>query len=127
MAPREQRLNDAPCPPFTRHGASINPLPCPHRWAGRRSIAHGDPSLFTFSMHCGSNFPLRKACGDLDIPLEDGVSDSQYLTKLDEALEGLLGWPGAWPGATRPDLVIYDAGVDVHEQDRLGRLALSDR
>ena len=45
-----------------------------HQGDGTATIAHGDSSLFTFSMHCASNFPLRKARSDLDIPLEDGAA-----------------------------------------------------
>lgn len=90
-----------------------------HQGDGTAWIFQSDPSVFTFSMHCGVNFPLRKQRSDLDIALREGTEDSAYLYKLQTILPGLLQ-------QVKPDLVLYDAGVDVHKCDRLGKLALSN-
>lgn len=90
-----------------------------HQGDGTAAIFQGDPSVFTFSMHCGDNFPFRKQTGDLDIELPAGLEDAAYLRLLEAALPDLLD-------QVRPDLVFYDAGVDPHVEDRLGKLALTD-
>ena len=89
-----------------------------HQGNGTHAIFAGDASVFTFSMHGGRNYPFRKVAGDLDVELDDGTSDDDYLARLAEALPGILA-------RARPDLVVYLAGADVHEHDRLGRLRLS--
>lgn len=89
-----------------------------HQGDGTAAAFTDDPRVFTFSMHCESNFPFRKVPGDLDVGLGDGVEDREYLLRLEEILPGLLG-------KVRPQLVLYDAGVDVYSGDRLGRLNLS--
>lgn len=89
-----------------------------HQGNGTHAIFAGDPRVFTFSMHGKRNYPFRKVAGTLDIELEDGVGDEEYLAHLSEALPRVLA------GAT-PDLVVYLAGADPHEGDRLGRLALT--
>lgn len=78
-----------------------------------------EPAVFTFSMHCGVNFPFRKQQSDLDIELPVGMTDSAYLAELDKHLGKLLS-------EVNPDLVLYDAGVDPHIDDSLGKLSLSD-
>ena len=90
-----------------------------HQGDGTAWIFRNDPSVFTFSMHCEDNFPLRKQASDLDVPLPVGLEDDAYLQCLDRHLDELLD-------RVRPDLVLYDAGVDVHAGDRLGKLALTD-
>lgn len=90
-----------------------------HQGDGTAAIFTGDPRVFTFSMHAASNFPLHKQTGDLDLALEDGVGDDAYLHTLERTLPDLLD-------RVRPDLVLYNAGVDPHRNDRLGRLELSD-
>jgi acetoin utilization deacetylase AcuC-like enzyme len=70
-------------------------------------------------MHCEANFPGRKQQSDLDIPLPIGLDDDGYLQILASHLEDLLN-------QVNPDLVLYDAGVDTHISDRLGKLALTD-
>jgi len=74
--------------------------------------------VFTFSMHGGRNFPFHKVPGTLDVELADGTGDEAYLGALAENLPGVLT-------AAAPDLVIYLAGSDPHEGDRLGRLCLT--
>ncbi|MFD0389174.1 histone deacetylase [Tistrella bauzanensis] len=91
-----------------------------HQGDGTARILAGQDWAVTFSMHAARNFPARKALSTLDIELADGTGDGVYLDHLEDTLPGLLDNP-------RPDLVIYLAGVDPHRDDRLGRLALTDR
>jgi acetoin utilization deacetylase AcuC-like enzyme len=90
-----------------------------HQGDGTAFIFERDPAVFTFSIHGEKNFPARKARSDLDVELADGVGDDVYLAALNDVLPDLLT-------KVRPDLVFYNAGVDPHTDDRLGRLALSD-
>jgi acetoin utilization deacetylase AcuC-like enzyme len=89
-----------------------------HQGDGTAAIFLDEPRVFTFSMHCGTNFPLRKQTSDLDLALDAGLEDGPYLALLAAHLPGLLE-------DVRPDLVFYNAGVDPYIDDRLGRLALS--
>jgi acetoin utilization deacetylase AcuC-like enzyme len=90
-----------------------------HQGDGTAAIFQQDPSVFTFSMHCEVNFPGTKQTSDLDVPLPEGMEDGEYLKTLSTYLPDLLD-------RVRPDLVLYDAGVDPHISDRLGKLALTD-
>ena len=90
-----------------------------HQGDGTARIFEGDPSVFTFSMHAEKNFPARKAVSDLDIDLADGTGDEAYLATLAEILPALLE-------REAPDLVFFNAGVDPHADDKLGRVSLSD-
>jgi acetoin utilization deacetylase AcuC-like enzyme len=90
-----------------------------HQGDGTAALFAGDASVFTFSMHCATNFPFRKQQSDLDVELPMGLEDDAYLAALAEVLPGLLE-------QVHPDLVLYDAGVDPHRDDRLGKLALTD-
>ncbi|MGB3670585.1 MAG: histone deacetylase [Phormidesmis sp.] len=90
-----------------------------HQGDGTAFIFKQDPSVFTFSMHCGVNFPGRKQQSDLDVALAENTEDEAYLAELRSHLPALLE-------RLQPDLVMYDAGVDVHKDDRLGKLALTD-
>jgi acetoin utilization deacetylase AcuC-like enzyme len=115
-----------------------------HQGNGTHAIFAGDESVFTFSMHGGRNYPFRtpptaadaaapvadpapavaspafglRVAGDLDIDLPDGTGDAEYLGLLADALPRVLS-------ASAPDLVIYIAGADPHEGDRLGRMRLT--
>jgi len=89
-----------------------------HQGNGTASILRNDRSIFTLSLHGEKNFPFRKEPSDLDVGLPDGCNDEQYLAALDMALEQMLG-------RVKPELLIYLAGADPHEADRLGRLNLS--
>ena len=91
-----------------------------HQGDGTALIFQDDPTVFTFSMHCADNFPFRKQQSDLDVELAIGSEDEDYLRTLAEYLPDLLS-------AVKPDIVFYDAGVDPHKDDKLGKLALSDR
>lgn len=90
-----------------------------HQGDGTAKIFENDPRVFTFSMHCRTNFPAKKQTSDLDIALEPGMGDTTYLQALEDALPALLS-------AHRPDLVFFNAGVDPHHEDKLGRLELTD-
>ena len=90
-----------------------------HQGNGTAAIFQNDASVFTFSMHCEVNFPGTKQTSDLDVPLREGMEDEEYLKTLFTYLPDLLD-------RVRPDLVLYDAGVDPHISDRLGKLALTD-
>lgn len=90
-----------------------------HQGDGTAFIFNDEPDVFTFSVHCGKNFPVRKQQSDLDVSLEDGIDDKEYLSKVQEHLPWLLE-------AFQPDLVLYDSGVDPHWEDELGRLRLTD-
>ncbi len=89
-----------------------------HQGNGTASILRGDASVFTLSLHGEKNFPFRKEASDLDIALPDGCRDEPYLHALEIALEEL-------ERRFAPGLVIYLAGSDPHEGDRLGRLKLT--
>jgi len=89
-----------------------------HQGNGTHAIFAGDADTFTFSVHGGRNYPFHKVPGTLDIELPDGTGDAQYLARLADALPHVLN-------DGRPDLVVYLAGADPHERDRLGRLKLS--
>jgi acetoin utilization deacetylase AcuC-like enzyme len=89
-----------------------------HQGNGTAECLAPYPSLFTFSVHGAKNFPFQKATSDLDVPLDDGLSDEAYLEAVQQGL-------GAAFEAARPDLVVFNAGVDVFEGDTLGRLAVS--
>ncbi|MCD8516647.1 MAG: histone deacetylase [Burkholderiaceae bacterium] len=89
-----------------------------HQGNGTASILRRDASIFTLSLHGEKNFPFRKEPSDLDIGLPDGCTDAEYLAALENALDALSR-------RFKPDLLIYLAGADPHEADRLGRLKLS--
>jgi acetoin utilization deacetylase AcuC-like enzyme len=90
-----------------------------HQGDGTAFIFQDDDSVFTFSMHCEVNFPGTKQKSDLDVPLAVGMEDDAYLQTLANYLPDLLS-------EVKPDFIFYDAGVDPHIGDRLGKLALTD-
>ncbi len=90
-----------------------------HQGDGTASLTAGREDIFTLSIHAEKNFPVRKARSSLDIALPDGTDDDGYMEALARHLPEVMT-------AFRPDLVLYQAGVDPHGDDRLGRLALSD-
>lgn len=89
-----------------------------HQGNGTARIFRGDDSVFTLSIHGQKNFPFRKEPSDLDVDLPDGCADDEYLHALEGALAEL-------ERRFDPGLVIYLAGADPHEGDRLGRLKLT--
>jgi acetoin utilization deacetylase AcuC-like enzyme len=89
-----------------------------HQGNGTASILAQDPTVFTLSLHGASNFPFRKESSDLDVALPDATGDDAYLAALDAALRQLRQ-------RFEPNLLIYVAGADAHEGDRLGKLHLT--
>ncbi len=89
-----------------------------HQGNGTAKVFQGDESVFTLSLHGARNFPFRKEASDLDIELPDGTTDIAYLEALERALEEL-------ERRFDPQLILYLAGADPHEGDRLGRLKLT--
>ena len=89
-----------------------------HQGNGTAALCQTDPDTFTFSMHGENNYPAHKEQSSWDIALPDGTTDEQYLGLLEESLPVLLQ-------QARPDLILYQAGVDVLRGDRFGKLALS--
>jgi acetoin utilization deacetylase AcuC-like enzyme len=89
-----------------------------HQGNGTHAIFADDAETFTFSMHGVRNYPFHKVPGTLDIELADGTGDAEYLARLADALPRVLN-------DGTPDLVVYLAGADPHERDRLGRLKLT--
>ncbi|MGD9510742.1 MAG: histone deacetylase [Geminicoccaceae bacterium] len=90
-----------------------------HQGDGTAAMLADEPRAFTLSVHCRTNFPARKQQSDLDVALDAEVGDAAYLELLDRLLPALLD-------RVRPELVFYNAGVDPHHDDRLGRMALTD-
>ena len=90
-----------------------------HQGDGTAWIFQHEPEVFTFSMHCQVNFPRQKQVSDLDVPLPAGTEDEPYLHQVLAHLSDILS-------QVRPDLVLYDAGVDTHIGDRLGKLAMTN-
>ena len=90
-----------------------------HQGDGTARILADTDDAITVSLHCEKNFPARKARSDWDIPLPMGMGDDAYLKVVDDTLNYLLPF-------YQPDLVLYDAGVDVHKDDALGYLQLTD-
>lgn len=88
-----------------------------HHGNGTAMIFERDPAVFTCSLHQQHNYPFFKPRGDLDIGFEDGAGDDRYLTALAGALPPVLD--------SRPDLIVYVAGADPFEHDRLGGLRLT--
>ena len=89
-----------------------------HQGNGTAEIFSGNDKVFTFSMHGERNYPTQKMKSDLDIPLKCGTGDNTYLNIMEETLESLID-------QEKPDIIFYQAGVDVLEGDKFGRLGLS--
>ncbi|MGB3167006.1 MAG: histone deacetylase [Alteraurantiacibacter sp.] len=91
-----------------------------HQGDGTASLMAGREDVFTLSIHAEKNFPARKARSSLDVGLPDGTGDDTYLEALARHLPSVID-------RFVPDIVLYQAGVDPHVDDRLGRLALTNR
>lgn len=90
-----------------------------HQGDGTASIFANDPTVFTFSIHCSAqSFPKQVNTSDLDIGLPAGTQDHEYLAVLTKELPKVLE-------TFNPDIVLYNAGVDVHSNDSLGKFALT--
>ena len=89
-----------------------------HQGNGNSDIFKNNKSVFTFSMHSKSNYPAKKSISDLDVELEDNIKDLEYINSLKSCLDQL--------NIEKFDFVFYIAGVDIHFNDRLGKLKISD-
>lgn len=89
-----------------------------HQGNGTAHIFRGDDSVFTFSMHAKKNYPFKKEESDLDLELEDGTEDKEYLNILKKTLPSLIE-------KVLPDFIFFQSGVDILETDKLGRLNCS--
>lgn len=89
-----------------------------HQGDGTAALLAGRPGVATYSIHAEKNFPVRKGRSTLDVALPDGTGDAAYLDALTQSLPPLVD-------AVAPDVILYQAGVDPHEADTLGRLDLS--
>ena len=89
-----------------------------HQGNGNSEIFKNDKNVLTFSMHCASNYPAKKSKSDIDIELKDYMEDNEYLNILQKNLKEL--------NKDRFDFVFYVAGVDIHFEDRLGKLKITD-
>ena len=90
-----------------------------HQGDGTAAFFKDEPAFFTFSLHCEANYPLAKEVSDLDIGIPAGTKDNVYLSVVKTHVAPLLE-------RLKPDIVFYNAGVDPHVDDKLGKLALSD-
>jgi acetoin utilization deacetylase AcuC-like enzyme len=89
-----------------------------HQGNGNSEIFKNDKDVLTFSMHCASNYPAKKSKSDVDIELKDHMEDEEYLNILHKNLKEL--------NKNKFDFVFYVAGVDIHFEDRLGKLKITD-
>ena len=89
-----------------------------HQGNGNSDIFKENKDVFTFSMHSKSNYPAKKSTSDLDVALEDNIEDKQYIQILKSHLTKL--------NEEKFDFIFYIAGVDIHFNDRLGKLKISD-
>jgi acetoin utilization deacetylase AcuC-like enzyme len=89
-----------------------------HQGNGTAKIFENSPEVFTFSMHGKDNYPLQKEISDLDIPLQTGSSDVEYLCLLHQHLPRIVS-------EIRPDFIYYVSGVDILETDKLGKLKVT--
>ena len=90
-----------------------------HQGDGTASICENIDNIFTCSIHCKNNFPFDKKNSNLDVPIDDEVDDVKYINILTKTLDQI-------ESNFTPDIVFYDAGVDVHSNDDLGNLNLTD-
>ena len=90
-----------------------------HQGDGTAMLLADEPRAISCSIHAGNNFPFTKSLSDVDVALDDGVGDEAYLQVVEQTLERLLE-------QHKPQLVLYDAGVDIYAGDPLGRLQVSE-
>jgi len=90
-----------------------------HQGDGTASICENIDNIFTCSIHCKNNFPFDKKNSNLDVPIDDEVNDVKYINILTKTLDQI-------ESNFTPEIVFYDAGVDVHSNDDLGNLNLTD-
>lgn len=98
------------------HRAAIVDLDV-HQGNGNCGILGGNPDIYILSMHGKNNYPFMRVASTVDIELDDGTGDDEYLKLLPDNLDKLFEF--------KPDIILYQAGVDPLKEDSLGRLALS--
>ncbi|SFQ19400.1 histone deacetylase family protein [Enterovibrio norvegicus] len=91
-----------------------------HQGDGTATLAAERHDIVTFSVHCEKNFPSRKPDSDIDLPLERQTNSKTFLDAFIPTLERAVA-------QHQPDMIIYDAGVDIHEEDELGYLSVSQQ
>ncbi len=91
-----------------------------HQGDGTATLAQQYPDIVSCSIHCAQNFPSRKQHSDHDIDLNKGCRDPEYLEHIQQILPYLIR-------LHQPDLIIYDAGVDIHQDDDLGYFNISNQ
>ncbi len=89
-----------------------------HQGNGTASIFREENRVYTFSMHGKKNYPFKKEISDLDVELNDGVKDDEYLKMLEHTIKKL-------DAILNPNLIFYISGVDILSSDKLGRLDIS--
>ena len=89
-----------------------------HQGNGTASIFGKENRVYTFSMHGKKNYPFKKEISDLDVELDDGIKDDEYLKTLKHTIKKL-------DATLNPDLIFYISGVDILSTDKLGRLNVS--
>ena len=89
-----------------------------HQGNGTASIFREENRVYTFSMHGKKNYPFKKEISDLDVELDDGVKDVEYLKTLEQSIKKL-------DSTLKPNLIFYISGVDILSTDKLGRLKVS--
>ena len=97
-----------------------------HQGDGTASILEDEPRAVTVSVHSRTNFPFKKMVSDIDVALEDGVEDDEYMRTLSMLLPKAFELAKARSPNGKIGLVLYDAGVDPYKHDKLGRLQLSE-
>ena len=90
-----------------------------HQGDGTARILEKNDNIFTCSIHCKKNFPLNKAQSNLDIELEDHTNNNEYLNEIQKTIKFCVN-------SFKPDFVLYDAGIDIHKDDELGKLNIDD-
>lgn len=100
------------------HRAAIIDLDV-HQGNGNSAILGANPDVFIFSMHGEKNYPFTKVASTLDVELADGTGDDEYLSALEQNLPAVFEF--------KPEIVLYQAGVDPLKEDSLGRLSLTHK
>ena len=90
-----------------------------HQGDGTARILEKNDNIFTCSIHCKKNFPLNKAQSNLDIELEDHTNNTEYLNEIQKTIKFCVN-------SFKPDFVLYDAGIDIHKDDELGKINIDD-
>ena len=90
-----------------------------HQGDGTARILEKNDNIFTCSIHCKKNFPLNKAQSNLDIELEDHTNNNEYLNEIQKTIKFCVN-------SFKPDFVLYDAGIDIHKDDELGKINIDD-